>query len=152
MRYLLGLLLLSLTSCSHASLPTRLKIDGFEWKIEYVHDIPLLASDPKHHPIYIGNTICIRNLLQVLDKENETDVYGILVHEVQHAFTCDKGFVHNEDYNNLVNKDQKDEDYHSGIYWATPHWVRFIQDNPEFILRLEELKPPLVPDDPPPYY
>jgi hypothetical protein len=147
-------LILSFQGCSAAQQqpPESLLIDGFTWKIHYVKSLGYLQNDRKNPLPYLGNTLCGSHLIEIVKDQNETDIYEVLVHEIQHAMTCDGASVHNEKFNNLENKAQKEDDYHSGIYWATPHWIQFIQDNPAFIRRLQELKPPLVPEPPPPYF
>lgn len=51
----------------------------------------------------------------------------VIVHEIEHAMTCEDGQVHNEKFNNPPNG------IHTGIYWSADQWRRFIIANPELI-------------------
>lgn len=111
-------------SAQAAKLPTIVRIDGQPWAIKLVERIN------KDRNI-TGSTECAQRTILIdksLDAWSRAD---IITHEVQHAFTCDFGEVHNEKLNN--NDSDKEFDGHKGIYFSAPKWHRFIHDNPELM-------------------
>jgi hypothetical protein len=124
MRLTLGLLILAGVSVLARSgdpgaRPRSLLIHGEPW--------PIVQAVKLGHGI-TGRTVCNAHLILVRPGESEQDFADTVLHEAQHAFTCEDGRIHNKKFNN-----DDDTGSHDGIYWATGEWKHFITDNPQFI-------------------
>jgi hypothetical protein len=102
-------------------LPTEIRIHGERWLIVKVDMIgqPFL--------LLAGQTFCDPRIIAIAAIQDDiADQANTLVHEVEHAMTCDAGEVHNEKWNNSKRE-------HSGIYWSAREWQKFLYSNPEAV-------------------
>jgi hypothetical protein len=140
LRLLLSIALLASSSLHAAKLPKMVRINGNLWAIK------LVDLDAFDRADRIGLTECATREILVLKDLSPWDKAEVIVHEVQHAFTCDNNLVHNDRFNN--DGVEKHCDSHCGIYFATPKWHQFIRDNPELIRYIHETDPPPIMDQP----
>jgi hypothetical protein len=99
--------------------PKVLTIHGQRWDIV---NTPLVSGDST----LWGNTLCEQQIIVIKSTLGPHEWARTLVHESQHAFTCENGKVHNRRWNNK-------EVEHPGIYFGAQEWTTFIADNPETI-------------------
>lgn len=119
-------------------MPTLIHINGEAWAVK------LAGHGAFDKPTRVGNTNCATREILLLKELTPYEKADILLHEVQHAFTCENNLVHNDRLNN----DGLDEhcDGHCGIYFAGPKWHQLIRDNPELIKFVIDTDPqPLDP-------
>lgn len=104
----------------------RLNLSGQSWNVLAIH--PVSVNDPDED----GLTNCETRTIYLDSKESDYDQGQTLLHEAQHAFTCEDGRVHNQKFNN------SDGSNHPGIYFASPKWQQFIRDNPKAVKFIQE--------------
>jgi hypothetical protein len=109
--------------------PTSLLINGEHWTVKLQH--PVEAGFE-----FSGSTDCKKHEIELESSESDYGQSDTLIHEIQHAFTCEKGEVHNQRFNNKKSGD------HAGIYFATPKWQALIRDNPELVRFIQQAKKP----------
>jgi len=114
-------------------MPSMIKVEGQLWAIKQVDKVD---GDNR----LTGDTECNQRTIYVLKSLSPYAKADVILHEVQHAFTCDFGEVHNEKFNN--DGTDKEFDGHKGIYWATIRWHKFLRDNPEFLKYVMDSDPP----------
>lgn len=119
-------------------MPTLIHINGEAWAIKLVGHDALAKSTT------LGTTMCGTREILILKDLSPYDKAETIVHEVQHAFTCENGLTHNSRFNN--DDVQEHCDGHCGIYFAGPKWHQFIRDNPELMKFIVDTDPP--PPDP----
>lgn len=129
MRVFVGLLVLGCFSVWVRSdvIPARphsLLIHGEAWSV---------VEAEKMEGGVAGRTSCNAHMILVRKGQSTQDYADTVLHEAQHAFTCEDGKVHNEKFNN-----DDETGSHDGIYWATNQRKHFIADNPGFIVFVEQ--------------
>lgn len=117
----LGLSLLA-TTLYHDSTPLSVTLNGEKWSI--VQQNVIWHQDSTE---WIGWTDCKHRVVTVWRFMPRAKKSLVVIHEFEHAMTCEHGEVHNEKFNNLSGG------IHKGIYWSSEQWQRFIVDNPELI-------------------
>lgn len=102
--------------------PRNAIINGEKWNI--VEQIVIWHNGISN---YNGWTDCNHHTITVAKFVSRSYKSIIIVHEVEHAMTCEDGEVHNEKFNN------DPSGVHMGIYWSSEQWQSFIVNNPELI-------------------
>lgn len=98
------------------TMPTTLYINSLPYKV--VRSSPGVG--------FFGLTNCKQREIEIDPAVTDDRVPEIILHEVQHGFTCDGTDIHNEYFNNLTPD-------HEGIHFATGMWEKFIKENPQAI-------------------
>lgn len=140
---LLVWLILMMLACgqySHAAkFPKNAKINDKRWEIKRVDVV-----DPTDKMV-TGTTDCPHHQILVDKNSDEWHQAEILVHEFEHAFTCDvveKGLIHDEFWNNGEYQVGECGEDHCGIYFSAKVWFAFIRENPDVLKFLEQAEPP----------